>query len=142
MGSKERVFTVEEANDLVPKLEVLVDRAREAVEAFNFASGQVQDLRRMHGKDVEDPEHSEHGTFQRHSEEARERRREVDEVRRACRQLGVELKDPILGLVDLPAERGDGEEVVYLCWKQGEAEVQAWHPRDEGFQGRRPVEEL
>ncbi len=140
MGSDVRIFTVEEANDLVPELEALVDRAREAVEAFNFASGQVQDLRRMHGRDVEDEDHPEHGDFTRFAEEARAHRREVDEVRDAFRELGVELKDPILGLVDMPAKHG--EQVVYLCWKQGEPEVEAWHPRDEGFQGRRPVDEL
>src|SRR5262245_17997916 len=33
-------------------------------------------------------------------------------------QLGVELKDPLTGLLDFRARRGDVE--VYLCWRLGE----------------------
>jgi hypothetical protein len=31
---------------------------------------------------------------------------------------------------------------VLLCWKLGEDEVAFWHGLEDGFAGRRPVEEL
>ncbi len=49
-------------------------------------------------------------------------------------QLQVELKDPLIGLVDFPS-RLEGRE-VYLCWRLGEAEVAYWHEVDAGFAGR------
>jgi hypothetical protein len=54
--------------------------------------------------------------------------------------LGVELKDPISGLLDFRARR-DGEE-VYLCWRLGEDAVAHWHTLDGGFAGRRPMAEF
>ena len=54
----------------------------------------------------------------------------IDELQ----ELGVEFKDPVMGLVDFPAKR-DGKEVC-LCWKLGEATVDFWHTVDGGFQAR------
>jgi hypothetical protein len=54
--------------------------------------------------------------------------------------LGAQVKDADEGLVDFPARRGDQE--VLLCWKLGEAEIEFWHGAEEGFAGRRPLEEL
>jgi hypothetical protein len=54
--------------------------------------------------------------------------------------LGAQVKDADEGLVDFPALRDDEE--VLLCWKLGEDEVAFWHGLEDGFAGRRPVEEL
>ena len=53
-------------------------------------------------------------------------------------ELGVQLKDLDLGLLDFPARR-DGAEVL-LCWHVGEDAVTAWHGLDEGFAGRKPID--
>jgi hypothetical protein len=53
--------------------------------------------------------------------------------------LGVEFKDPSMGLVDFPSQR-NGQE-VYLCWKLGEPAVEFWHTHDAGFQGRQPLDD-
>lgn len=50
-------------------------------------------------------------------------------------EIGIELKDPDIGLVDFPAKRFD--EPVYLCWKLGEEEVLYWHGITEGYRGRK-----
>ena len=42
--------------------------------------------------------------------------------------LGVELKDPMSGLLDFRAQRGEQE--VYLCWRLGEDSVDYWHSLD------------
>ena len=52
-------------------------------------------------------------------------------------QVGVELKDFEMGLLDFPAVH-DGRE-VYLCWHRGETNVQAWHEIDSGYAGRQDI---
>ena len=53
-------------------------------------------------------------------------------------ELGVEIKDPDIGLLDFPALR-DGEEVE-LCWHVGEEAVGFWHRIGEGYAGRKPID--
>ena len=52
--------------------------------------------------------------------------------------LGVQLKDFERGLVDFPSLR-EGR-VVLLCWQLGEGdELEWWHDVDTGFSGRTPL---
>jgi hypothetical protein len=51
-------------------------------------------------------------------------------------ELGVELRDIEMGLVDFPGDR-EGEP-VWLCWRLSDARVAFWHPTDEGYATRRP----
>ena len=52
--------------------------------------------------------------------------------------LGVQLKDYERGLVDFPSLR-EGR-VVLLCWQLGEGdELEWWHDVDSGFAGRTPL---
>jgi hypothetical protein len=52
--------------------------------------------------------------------------------------LGVQLKDFDRGLVDFPSLR-DGR-VVLLCWQIGEGdELEWWHDVEDGFAGRTPI---
>ena len=51
--------------------------------------------------------------------------------------LGVELKDPVTGLIDFYWKRGD--ETVYLCWKHGEGDIAHWHDLQSGYGGRQPI---
>lgn len=54
--------------------------------------------------------------------------------------LGIELKDPDIGLIDFVGHHQDRD--VCLCWKLGEERVDHWHELDAGFAGRKPVSEL
>ena len=47
------------------------------------------------------------------------------------RPLGVQLAHAL-------AARG--VEVVFLCYKLGAPEVAYWHPLDDGYRGRKPLE--
>jgi hypothetical protein len=52
--------------------------------------------------------------------------------------LGVQLKDFDRGLVDFPSLR-DGR-IVLLCWQLDEGdELEWWHDMDAGFAGRTPL---
>ena len=52
-------------------------------------------------------------------------------------EWGVELKDLDSGLVDFPSYR-DGQ-LVYLCWKRGEARIDYWHDLESGSGGSQPL---
>lgn len=57
----------------------------------------------------------------------------------AIHQYGCEVKDLDIGLLDFRSYYR-GEE-VYLCWKLGERGISWWHGLEEGFRGRRPIDE-
>jgi hypothetical protein len=62
------------------------------------------------------------------------------ELRRRLAQLAdreIVLRDLDRGLIDFPALREDRE--VYLCWIDGEPDIEFWHDLDAGYAGRRPV---
>jgi hypothetical protein len=53
---------------------------------------------------------------------------------------GVSVKSIDQGLLDFPSLMFNEE--IWLCWKQGEAEIKFWHGKDEGFNGRKPIESV
>ena len=61
--------------------------------------------------------------------------RTIDEIQKT----GCLVKDLETGLVDFPSLRGG--EKVYLCWKLGEAHIGYWHGIEEGFAGRKPLDD-
>jgi hypothetical protein len=62
---------------------------------------------------------------------------EIESCRRELIALGIQLKDPGLGLIDFPSSLGNRQ--IWLCWRLGEPEVQYWHDLDAGFAGRQPL---
>jgi hypothetical protein len=53
--------------------------------------------------------------------------------------IGCQLKDIDSGLIDFPTIYRDRE--VYLCWRLGEPAISFWHQVEDGFRGRRPIDE-
>ena len=53
-------------------------------------------------------------------------------------ELGVQVKDVDLGLLDFTARHDD--EDVLLCWHAGEEAVEFWHGLGEGYAGRKPID--
>lgn len=71
-----------------------------------------------------------------------EREKAVQRVRDAMAEIdaiGVQVKDLDIGLLDFPCKVDD--EVVLLCWKLGEPAITHWHGTEEGFAGRKPIDE-
>ena len=60
---------------------------------------------------------------------------ELRELMLELREREIVLRDLDRGLIDFPSLRGDEE--VYLCWEEGEAEIGFWHEPEAGFAGRR-----
>jgi hypothetical protein len=55
------------------------------------------------------------------------------------REVGCEVKDVDLGLIDFPTLFHGRE--VYLCWRLGEPDIEYWHSVEEGFAGRKPIDQ-
>lgn len=57
----------------------------------------------------------------------------------AVQEQGCLIKDLDIGLVDFPTLFRGRE--VYLCWKMDEARITHWHGTDEGFAGRKRIDQ-
>ncbi len=131
-NSRRRIFTLPEANALVPiftELLVEINSLKETVvsvmESKSLASksnGHVS---------PESPEA--HRDMEIVSTAAGRITLLIDQIN----QSGAELKDLELGLVDFPYRRND--KIVYLCWMYGEEEIGFWHELDTGAAGRQPL---
>ncbi len=135
-----RIWTIEEANALVPELSSLIRRQLalasdierswqelvHAVESPAVTPDQLIELARSG------------------SEQARARERELSEKIAAyesgwqeVEELGVVVKDQRIGLCDFYG-RLDGA-LVWLCWRYGEPAVDHYHGLETGYAGRRPI---
>ena len=120
----ERRYTVEEANELLPALQEMLERLREAQRVMAERHDEVIEATTQNGGG---------GAGKEYLEASQEAGRVNAEIQR----LDIVVRDPESGLIDFPAER-DGEE-IYLCWRLGEDAVAWWHPIDTGFAGRQPL---
>lgn len=71
-----------------------------------------------------------------------ERDKAVQRVKDAIAEInaiGVQVKDLDIGLLDFPCKVDD--DIVLLCWKLGEASITHWHGTEEGFAGRKPIDD-
>jgi hypothetical protein len=128
------MFSVDEANQLIPQLCAVFQRLGELRDEISARANEIERL-------GYNPAVSSHRTI---PPEIVERRRileaRADDFRAAVQRiedLGGQLKDLDLGLVDFPAVIG-GESVL-LCWQYGEPAVMHYHALDEGFRSRRRI---
>ncbi len=66
----------------------------------------------------------------------------AQQVRDALAEIdatGVQVKDLDIGLLDFPCLVED--RVILLCWKLGETKIAHWHGLEEGYRGRKPIDE-
>ena len=71
-----------------------------------------------------------------------EREKAIQRIKDALGEIdatGVQVKDLDMGLLDFPCQV-EGRTVL-LCWKLGESGITHWHGTDEGFAGRKPIDE-
>ncbi|HEV2764329.1 MAG TPA: DUF2203 domain-containing protein [Pyrinomonadaceae bacterium] len=122
-----KLFSVEEANALLPTARRIVERVRRAYR-------RVLSLREQAKRAAEGAEQG-GGGFAPGSHAYVEALTELVERAGELDALGVQLKDYGRGLIDFPCMR-EGR-VVLLCWQLGEDErIEWWHETDTGFAGR------
>jgi hypothetical protein len=54
-------------------------------------------------------------------------------------ETGALIKDLDIGLIDFLSRFQDRD--VCLCWKLGESGIQFWHSAEEGYRGRKPIDD-
>jgi hypothetical protein len=129
-----RLFTIEQANAMLPLVKAicsdLATLARDVMERRHRLALLTAGRELKPGDPYSDELTQMEGDLERDAVRLQEYVAEL-------RELGVEPKGAVEGLVDFPCEL-DGR-VVYLCWKLGEPEVLYWHDLDTGFSGRQPL---
>ena len=132
-----RTFTLQDAQMLLPTLESLLRTAIKSKQLIEEVDAELQDLAHrifLNG-----------GTLVKIVDVARrkaERERTVQRAKDAVAEIhatGVQVKDIDIGLLDFPC-KVDGE-ILLLCWKLGEKKITHWHSPEEGFAGRKPIDE-
>jgi len=133
----DRTFTLDEAQSLLPVLESLLRTAISAQKIVDEADAEQQALQHrvfLNG-----------GMFldivplaRRKAERAKAEQRAKDALAEID-SIGVQVKDLNIGLLDFPCEV-EGQ-VILLCWKLGEKAITHWHGMQEGFAGRKPIDQ-
>jgi hypothetical protein len=132
-----RTFTLEEAHTLLPVLESLLRGAITSKRLIEEVDAEFQDTA--------------HRVFLNGgmllnvvclARRKAEREKAVQRIKDAVAEIdatGVQVKDLEIGLLDFPCVV-EGETIL-LCWKLGEKGITHWHGVDEGFAGRKPIDD-
>ncbi|HEX3509218.1 MAG TPA: DUF2203 domain-containing protein [Candidatus Dormibacteraeota bacterium] len=130
-----RTYTVEEANNELPRVSRIVAQIAE----LSALLPELEDHARIAEYESKRP-----GAGAENRERQQQARDAVAgaemELLKAVANLngmGIQLKGPLEGLIDFPSYR-DGE-LVELCWKLGEDKVDHWHRIGEGYGGRKKL---
>jgi hypothetical protein len=122
-----RLFTVEEANALLPKLQELLDDVSTHRDLMREKAPHLEPILESAASNGGGRVGSEYDV------EAYGLYLAIERIR----ELGVILKDLDMGLLDFPHKR-DGR-VVFLCWHPPEERIAYWHEIQAGYPGRRPL---
>jgi hypothetical protein len=126
-----KLFTVNEANALLPVVRPMIEKILETIRRLRAKSEIVIRAEQI---DPETPNLM--GRLQQNEEIAGLIKR-INDCVNEIQQHGCVCKGVEQGLLDFPCLLGD--EIVFLCWQYGEAEVVYWHRIEDGFAGRRPL---
>jgi hypothetical protein len=132
-----RNFTLAEAQTLLPILEALLRSALESKKLVETVDEEFQQL--AHRVVLSGGMYLEIVHWARRKAE---REKAVQRIKDALSEIdatGVQVKDLDIGLLDFPC-LVEGQTVL-LCWKLGEPAIAHWHGVDEGFAGRKPIDD-
>lgn len=135
--AKPKTFTLEEAQMLLPVLKSLLERAMKAKQEIAQIDEGFQNLKHrvfLSGGLLVD--------VARVARRRAERDKAMQAIKDAIAEIdaiGVQVKDLDIGLLDFPCQVEN--EIVLLCWKYGEEKIEFWHGMEEGFAGRKPIDE-
>ncbi len=132
-----RTFTLPEAHTLLPVLDALLQRAQAAAAVAtareHALSGLSQAIFLAGGLRVDLPEVAR--IKAEHTAAVSQAKDTLEEIS----AIGVEVYDLASGLLEFPYLLDD--EVVMLCWLQGEKNITEWHAAEAGWEDRKPLDE-
>ena len=130
----DRYFTLDEAREHVPWLAQLFADLKPLRARAQELGGETRALEQRIGSNggstTRDRLEQQRGLFE-------EVAAQINQKADAISEKGILVKGIEPGLVDFPSLR-EGRE-VYLCWREGEAQIDFWHEVDAGFAGRQPL---
>ena len=126
---RERIFTLAEASQLIPRLRAILTEAGGEWARMRRLNPQIQKARDKVPLDAFAPGGAEYVEAASH----------LVFLLHQVKDMGVYIKDIDKGLCDFPYMRNG--RVVYLCWHLGEASITHWHDIEAGFAGREPLDE-
>ncbi|HVR27604.1 MAG TPA: DUF2203 domain-containing protein [Candidatus Polarisedimenticolia bacterium] len=132
-----RTFTLDEAKMLLPVLESLLRAAISGKKLMEEIDGELQEL--SHRIFLNGGTHVDVVAVARRKAERAKAEQRAKDALAEIDSIGVQVKDIDIGLLDFPCEV-DGKTVL-LCWKMGEDSITHWHATDEGFAGRKLIDE-
>jgi hypothetical protein len=132
-----RTFTLEEAQSLLAVLESLLRTAIDSKKVIEGFEGEMQSL--SHRIFVNGGTHVDVVSLARRKAERVKAEQRAKDALAEIDSIGVQVKDLDIGLLDFPCEV-EGQ-IVLLCWKLGESGITHWHGTDEGFAGRKSIDE-
>ncbi len=133
----DKYFNRREAEDLLPLIEQSLVEARESKEKVE---GLDRELSRATTEImVLGGSFPPYGRLANNRSEREQLMTRLKEAINRILETGCVVKDLDEGLIDFPTLR-EGEE-VYLCWKLGEERIGFWHGIEEGFAGRKPLDD-
>ena len=127
-----KFFTLDEANELLPRVRTQLKLLREIRRRIVGLQARV-DIEELTSPGVQPDKRRVNELLAAIETDVQDFHRTLE----AFQSLGCELKDLEKGLVDFYSMRGN--DVVYLCWMDGEDSIQWWHPLDTGVKGRLPL---
>ncbi len=134
---KMKTFTLEQAHKLLPVLQSLLKRSMEGKQVIDNAEKELQNLKHRillsGGLSVDV------AAVARRRAERDKAFQETKDAIAEINSIGVQVKDLDIGLLDFPCAVDD--EIVLLCWRYGEEQIRFWHGQEEGFKGRKPIDE-
>ena len=124
-------FTLEQANKMLPSV----------IEKFNTVLDAKVEVVRVQSDFENNPKYM--ASFKDYIIKKQELNSAITKFYKSIEDLeatGVSVKSIDQGLLDFPSLMFNEE--IWLCWKQGETEIKFWHGKDEGFNGRKPIESV
>ena len=135
-----KIFTLEEANRLVPRISSLFSEIFNINARIKSLSKDIEGLLEIWGEAVMRIGHQDNAFY---VERVEKKNKAIDELKRrieAIQSVGCIVKNIEQGLIDFVHD--NGEDVIFLCWKYGEDSIRHWHGLQDGYVGRRPLHEL
>ena len=133
----DRTFTLDEAQSLLPVLESLLRTAMNAKKIVDETEAEQQSL--MHRVFLNGGMFLNVVPLARRKAERAKAEQHAKDALAEIDSIGVQVKDLGIGLLDFPCEV-EGQ-IILLCWKLGEKSITHWHGTQEGFAGRKPIDQ-
>jgi hypothetical protein len=132
-----RYFSLDQALRTLPRVQQAVRDAIEVKAQYQHADEELKDVsRRVMASGGMQLDRARVGQLRQEREASAQR---LQSALDSIHEYGCLVKDLDIGLLDFPTLYRGRE--VYLCWRLGEEKIEFWHDVEEGFRGRKPIDD-